>query len=318
MAGSPAEPGREALNGVFCAAATPLNADLSVDHALLALHAENLLVDGCDGIALLGTTGEATSFTTRERMEILEKVVAAGIEPARLAPGTGAASVFDTIELTRHALSCGVNRVLMLPPFYYRNVAEDALVSSYSFIVDRVNDPALQAVLYHIPQMSGVAITPAVVRRLLDRFGGVIAGIKDSSADLANATALIEQLPGFPVLVGADPLMLPTLAIGGAGCITATSNFVARDLAEIYRHNCDRAQAERVDALQRRITEARRLTSGHAQISSVKSALAHLHGQAGWLRVRPPQMSLDQARAGEVGRAVGALLSSPLAASCVA
>ena len=111
----------EALHpaGVFSAACTPVKPDLSPDHAALAAHCRTLLAEGCDGVALLGTTGEANSFSARERMAMLEAVVADGVAPDALLPGTGVASFAETVELTRHALSLGVRTVVMLPPFYY-------------------------------------------------------------------------------------------------------------------------------------------------------------------------------------------------------
>ncbi len=103
--------------GVFSAACTPVNDDLTPDHAALAAHCRTLLDEGCDGVALLGTTGEANSFSARERMAMLEGVVSAGIAADKLLPGTGVASFMETVELTRHALSLGVRTVVMLPPF---------------------------------------------------------------------------------------------------------------------------------------------------------------------------------------------------------
>jgi 4-hydroxy-tetrahydrodipicolinate synthase len=108
-----------AIRGVFCAAATPVNADLSPDLGAFAAHCAALLADGCDGIALLGTTGEANSFSSAERQAILESALATGMAPDRLMPGTGLANVPETVALTRHALSCGVTTVVMLPPIYY-------------------------------------------------------------------------------------------------------------------------------------------------------------------------------------------------------
>ena len=116
--------------GVFCASLTPLQADLTPDHGLFAEHCHYLLEEGCDGIALLGTTGEANSFSSGERKALLEAAVRAGTPPSKLMPGTGVAALTDTVELTRHALSLGVETVVMLPPFYYKDVTEDGLFAA--------------------------------------------------------------------------------------------------------------------------------------------------------------------------------------------
>ena len=118
--------------GVFCASATPLQADGTPDHGLFAEHCHYLLAEGCDGIALLGTTGEANSFSSSERKALLEAAVRAGVAPSKLMPGTGVAALTETAELTKHALSLGVETVVMLPPFYYKGVSDDGLFAAYA------------------------------------------------------------------------------------------------------------------------------------------------------------------------------------------
>lgn len=278
--------------GVFSAALTPFDADLAPDHAAFVAHAKRLLDQGCDGIAMLGTTGEANSLTTAERQALLEATVAGGISPDRLLPGTGVAALPDTIALTRHALSCGVTTVVMLPPFYYKGISDDGLFAAYAEVIERVADPRLRVVLYHIPPMSAVPITFPVIERLRARYPGTFTGIKDSSGDFANMTALVKTFPGLSVLAGADPLMLPLLKEGGAGCITATSNLVAADLAFIFRHHTDPARAAEVEAAQARVVAARNQVSRFPQIASLKAMLAERTGQPGWRRLRPPLLAL--------------------------
>jgi 4-hydroxy-tetrahydrodipicolinate synthase len=278
--------------GVFCAALTPLDADLAPDHTLFVQHCRHLLSEGCDGIAMLGTTGEANSFSAAERKALIESVVRAGIAPLKLLPGTGVAALTETVDLTRHALSLGVTTVVMLPPFYYKDVTDDGLYASYSEVIQRVADPRLKIVLYHIPQMSHQPIPHAVIARLRAAYPDVIVGIKDSSGDFANMTAMIEKFPGFAVLAGADPLLLPLLKKGGAGCITATSNLVARELAYVFRHYNDNDAA--LDAAQNRIIKARERASQFPQIATLKTLLAQETGHTGWRRVRPPLLPLSQ------------------------
>lgn len=278
--------------GVFCAALTPVTPDLSPDHDRFVAHCRRLLEEGCDGIALLGTTGEANSFSTAERQGLLEAAVASGIAPERLLPGTGVAALTETVALTRHALSLGVTTVVMLPPFYYKGVSEDAVFASYAAVVERVADPRLRVVLYHIPQFSAVPITFPVIERLREAFPGTFTGIKDSAGDLSNMEALVERFPGLAVLAGADPLMLPLLRRGGAGCITATSNLVAPDLAFVFRHFADESRAAEVEAAQARIVEARNRASRFAQMPSLKTLLAARLDDQAWTRMRPPMLPL--------------------------
>ena len=279
-------------NGVFCAALTPLDADLAPDHAVFAKHCRHLLDEGCDGIALLGTTGEANSFSGAERKALLEAAVGAGIAPSQLMPGTGVPALTETVDLTRHALSLGVTTVVMLPPFYYKDITDDGLYASYSEVVQRLGDPHLKIVLYHIPQMSHQPIPHAVIARLRAAYPATIVGIKDSSGDFANMTAMIEKFEGFAVLAGADPLLLPLLKKGGAGCITATSNLVARDIAYVFAHFNDGDAA--LDAAQQRVVKARERASLFPQIAALKALLAQRTGHIGWHRLRPPLVPLSQ------------------------
>lgn len=283
--------------GVFSAALTPLTAALLPDHAAFAEHAKWLLAEGCDGIAMLGTTGEANSFSLAERQALLEATVAAGVAPDRLLPGTGVAAFTETVALTRHALDCGVTTVVMLPPFYYKGVSDDGVFAAYSEILQRLGDARLRVVLYHIPQMSAVLISHAVIERLIAAYPETVVGIKDSSGDLANMVAMVQRFPGFSVLAGADPAMLPLRRQGGAGCITATSNLVARDLAFVFRHALDVGQAAAVDAAQARIVAARERASRFPQMASLKAMTAQRTGNPGWMRLRPPLLPLTEAEA---------------------
>ncbi len=291
-----------AVSGVFCAAATPVHADLAPDLELFAAHCRALLDDGCDGIALLGTTGEANSFSSAERRSILEAALRSGIEPSRLLPGTGLANVPETADLTRHALSCGVTTVVMLPPFYYKGVSDDGLFDAYARVIDGVGDTRLRVILYHIPQMAGLPISHDLIARLVTAFPHTVVGIKDSAGKIENMEAMIARFPGFSVLAGADPLLLPLMKTGGAGCITATSNLVGRALAYVFRHANDPARAEGVAAAQARINAYRDLSNSYVQIPAIKAMVARRHGDAGWSRTRPPLLAVGAAEQEDLGR----------------
>jgi 4-hydroxy-tetrahydrodipicolinate synthase len=279
------------IRGVFCASTTPLNADLSPDLGAFAAHAQALIADGCDGVALLGTTGEANSFSLTERKVILEAGVAA-VGADRLMPGTGVNALPETVDLTRHALSLGVTRVVMLPPSYYKGVSDEGLFRAYAHVIETIGDNRLKVVLYHIPQVSGVPISHDLIARLIQAFPQTVVGIKDSAGKIENMTAMIHRFPGFSVLAGADPLLLPLMGMGGAGCITATSNLVADSLATVFRHHADPAK---VEAAQARINAFRDLSNSYVQIPAIKAMVAYRHGAALWTRTRPPLVRLSPA-----------------------
>jgi 4-hydroxy-tetrahydrodipicolinate synthase len=274
----------------------------------LVEHCRWLLAEGCEGIALLGTTGEANSFSVAERMRLLDGLVEAGVPARRLLPGTGCAALSDTVELTRHAVGLGAAGVVMLPPFYYKDVTVDGLAASYDAVIERVGDAALKVVLYHIPPIAQVPIPSELIERLRERHPDTIVGVKDSGGDLAHMIELVRRFPGLAVLAGADPLLLPLLREGGAGCITATSNIGARELATIYAGWRDQARKGDVATAQARITELRARVSHWPQIAALKAATAVRTGRPGWERVRPPLVALTPAEREGLRAAIAAPL----------
>lgn len=295
--------------GVYCASATPLNADLSPDLGALAAHTQALIADGCEGIALLGTTGEANSFSLTERKTILE-AAAMAVGTECLMPGTGVNAIPETIDLTRHALDLGVTRVVMLPPSYYKGVSDEGLFRAYAHVIDAIGDTRLQVLLYHIPQVSGVPISHDLIGRLLTAFPGTVVGIKDSAGKIENMTAMIDRFPGFSVLAGADPLLLPLMGRGGAGCITATSNLVADSLTTVFRHHADPAHAAKVANAQARINAFRDLSNSYTQIPAIKAMVAYRHGAALWTRTRPPLVGLTPAELNDLKKRLSAIGAS--------
>lgn len=285
----------QGISGVYSAATTPLNANYTPDLGLFTAHCRRLIEEGCHGVALLGTTGEANSFSSAERRDILEAALKSGISGGQLMPGTGVAAIPETIELTRHALSVGVTRVVMLPPFYYKGVSDDGLFAAYAQIIEAIADDRLRIVLYHIPQVSGIPLTLPLIGRLIKAFPNTVVGIKDSAGDFANMQALVAAFPGFSVLAGADPLLLPLIKAGGAGCITATSNLVADSLRVVYDHANDPARAGEVEVAQARISAYRSLSNSYVQIPTIKAMVGLKNGNAAWARPRPPLMALSSA-----------------------
>ncbi|HTM77337.1 MAG TPA: dihydrodipicolinate synthase family protein, partial [Devosia sp.] len=256
--------------------------------------------DGCHGIALLGTTGEANSFSIAERKAILESTLKAGLSPDQLMPGTGLSAVPDTVELTRHALSLGVTKVVMLPPFYYKGVSDEGVFAAYARIIEGVADERLKIVLYHIPQMSAVPLSLELIGRLVKAFPQTVVGIKDSAGQFDNMQAIIAAFPGFAVLAGADPLLQPLLKAGGAGCITATSNVIAGSLRTVFEHGNDAVRAAEVEAAQARIVAYRTLSNDYTQIPAIKTMVGLQTGVAGWNRVRAPMLALNDAKVADL------------------
>jgi 4-hydroxy-tetrahydrodipicolinate synthase len=281
------------ITGVYCAAATPVDENLNPDLSKLAQHAKRLISDGCHGVAMLGSTGEANSFSVAERKTMLDAVVNSGVPAQQLLPGTGVPAAPETIELTKHALAAGVRTVVMLPPFYYKGVTDQGLIDSYSRVIDGVADSRLQVILYHIPPIAQIAIPVDVIHALLEKFPGTFVGVKDSGGDIEHMKMLVKTFPGLSILAGADPFMLPLLKEGGAGCITATSNLVGAQLRTVYDNFAKPEATEAVDAAQAHIVSLRTLSNSYVQIPTIKTMVAHRTKDEGWCRVRPPFVALD-------------------------
>ncbi len=297
-----------AISGVWSAVATPLDEDLNPDGAKLDRQCRWLLDNGCDGLALLGTTGEANSFSVAERKAILEGVLAGGVTPEQLAPGVGVAAIPETTELTRHALSLGVKRVVMLPPFYNKNVSDDGVFASYARIIEGVADDRLRIVLYNFPQQSGVPLGLDLVARLIAAYPGIVAGVKDSTGKLENALGYCGLGGDFAVMVGSDPLFAQVLQAGGAGCITAVSNLCAPDLRVVYDAWNDPSRAAELARAQARLEGWREVSMAFGpQLPAIKALLARRDGDAGWNRLRPPLMALTAEQRQELDRRVRTL-----------
>ena len=183
-----------------------------------------LLDQGADGLAIFGTTSEANSMAAGERMELLDRLIAAGIPAAKLMPGAGACSMTEAATLIRHAVGHGVGGVLLLPPFYYKGMNDDGLFAFFAGVIDRVGSSALRIFLYHIPPQTVLGLSLALVGRLIKAYPQTVVGLKDSSGDWNNTAALLDAFPDFAVFPGSEVFLLDGLRKGGVGCITATGN----------------------------------------------------------------------------------------------
>ena len=234
------------IRGLWCATLTPLGPDGAIDHARMAAHVRALFAKGVDGIAPFGTTGEGPSFSVAERSAGLEALIAAGTAPSRLIPATGCAAFADTVMLTRHALEIGCARCLVLPPFFFKDLGNDAVYGYFAKMIDAVADSRLSLYLYHIPQFSGVAIHADVVARLAADFPGVLAGVKDSGADFAHTQALLDAVPRLAVLVGHEPHLPRLMRAGGAGTICGIANVFPEFVAPLLKPNVSQGDEERI------------------------------------------------------------------------
>jgi 4-hydroxy-tetrahydrodipicolinate synthase len=268
------------LTGVIAAVATAVDETGAPDAARSTKLARFLLDTGCDGLNVLGTTGEATSFSLDQRKAVMSAYKAAGLPMDRLMVGTGAAATADAVALTRHAAELGFAAVLILPPFYYKGVPDDGLAAYIAAIVQATAAKPIPIYLYHFPSQSGLPWHVKLIARLLDAHKGRIMGLKDSSGDMAYAREAAGVAKGFDVFPSTEACLIEARSGIFAGCISATANLNA-DL-------CQRAWSTGDTAALDAAVTIRKLFDGKPLVSGVKSTLAHIHNDAGWSRVAPP------------------------------
>jgi 4-hydroxy-tetrahydrodipicolinate synthase len=275
------------LNGVIAAIATAVDERGEPDCARSVALARFLLANGCDGLNVLGTTGEATSFSLEQRKRVMTAYRDADLPLDRLMVGTGAASLADAVALTRHAAELGFAGALVLPPFYYKGVPDDGLVAYIDAIINATKAHPIPIYLYHFPAQSGLPWHIGLIKRLLDAFGGRIVGLKDSSGDMSYARAAAALSTDLQVFPSTEAALMEARSGAFAGCISATANLNA-DL-------CGRAwRSGDAGALETAVT-IRRLFEGKQLVAGVKALLAHIHRDPAWVRVQPPLTAFSTA-----------------------
>ena len=276
------------LRGVLAPVVTPFKADLSPDCERFVDHCRWLLSQNC-GLAVFGTTSEANSMSAEERSASLDALIAAGLDPSRMIAGTGCCSITETVALTAHAVKQGCAGVLMLPPFYYKNVSEEGLYRYFSEVVQRVGDTRLKIYLYHIPPVAIVGLTPRLVERLLKAYPDAIAGMKDSSGDWNNTKTFLDAFGRiFDVFVGSDSFLLANMRAGGVGTISATANVNPAAIHKLYKEWNTAGDADQQQAQLNVVRDAFRNTKFPSMIAALKQALAIYRNHPAWARVRPP------------------------------
>jgi len=277
------------LQGVLSPVVTPFDEAMKPDAKRWIAHCRWLLSQEC-GLAVFGTNSEANSLSVEERIALLDAGLEAGLDPKRMMPGTGACAIPDAVRMTKAAVDGGCAGVLMLPPFYYKGVSDDGLFGFYDSVIQAVGDSRLRIYLYHIPPVSQVPISLDLIERLLTAYPGTVAGVKDSSGDWANTSAMLERFDAFDVFAGSETFLLATMRGGGAGCISATANINPAAIHDLFVH----WQEADADDRQAAITAFRTAVSAFPMIPALKAAVGWATDDRGWDRVRPPLVALDE------------------------
>ena len=280
------------FSGVLTPVIMPYKTDYSPDADRLIKQCKWMLSQSV-GLAIFGTNSEGNSLSADEKIELMDRLVDAGIDTNKMMPGTGCCALTETVKLTAHAISLGCGGVLMLPPFFYKNVSDEGLYATYAEVIQRVGSSNLKIYLYHIPPVANVPISQDLIERLVRNYPSTVVGIKDSSGDWNNTKAMLErQWDDFRVFVGSETFLLANMQNGGSGCISATANVNPAAIYELFAN----WQSEKADDLQAELNEVRNTFSKFPLIPALKGCVAHYAEDPDWERLRPPLLSLTSSQ----------------------
>jgi 4-hydroxy-tetrahydrodipicolinate synthase len=273
---------------VYSAVLTPFKKDLTIDTKLFISHCEFLLKNKIN-LAPLGTTGEANSISVSEKIDLIKTLANSDLPKEKIIIGTGNTSFVDAALLTKTAVENRIYSVLLLPPFYYKNVSDEGVYQYYKEIINIVKSKNLRVFLYNIPQVSGVTISIDLVNRLKKEFSDLITGIKDSSGNFEN-TKKYKEIKNFIVYPGSEKFLYDGLHIGCSGCISATTN-VNIEAAKLI-NTFDKTEGESIN---KKIKAVRDVFEKYPVIAALKAT--KVNEDTNWSNIRPPLVALnDQQR----------------------
>ncbi len=285
----------KAKRGVYAASLTPVGANGEPDAEKLVQYCRWNIDQGLDGVAPLGTTGEGNSLPLSFRTALPEAFAKAGFASNQVIFGTGSCAAGDAIAATKAAIGADYNNVLVLPPFYFKNVSDEGIYGYYARLIDSVRDNNLRVYLYHFPQMSMTPISIPLIQRLKRQYGPIIAGLKDSSGDFSGTLEFVAASDDFDVFPSNEGALLEAIAKGCGGIISATTNASA----SLARQTLS-ASGEEANKLQETLTAVRVAISKQPLSAALKQIEAWRTGDDSWLPVFPPQVVLTKQQVEEL------------------
>ena len=281
------------INGIYSAALTPINDDLSINKNLYLEHCQYLMKQGHDGLAIFGTTGEANSFSIKEKCDTIDFLLSNNLDSNLLIPGTGSSSIEDAIQLTKFAEKNKSRAVLLLPPFYYKNVSDEGIINYFRKIIETVGSSDFHYLLYNIPQTTSVVLNFNIIETLLKLYPNNIVGIKDSSGNIDSMLKTVKYFQDLALFCGHDSLALKIYKRGGAGAITAGTNIAGRLLSFIINNINKEKEIEDFNSYQALLEQIRETITLEEPISVMKAYFSIINKNPDWNKVMPPLKSLD-------------------------
>ena len=224
------------INGIYAASMSILNKDLTLNIDNTIEHAEMIINNGCHGVAIFGSTGQAQLIPIAEKIKLLNKISTNKYKD-KFIIGTGLNSLGETISLMRVAMSLDFEKFLIMPPAYYK-YGDEEVINFYSKIVESL--PRSKIILYNFEKLCGYKFSVECVERLVKNFPEQIVGVKDSSYNLYENL----KLDNFSVMPGSESKLLKGLELGCSGIITATCNATSKLARRVYDDFKDRKEQE--------------------------------------------------------------------------
>lgn len=277
------------FHGVVPALLTPFRND-QVDTAALRRLVDFLVDHGVHGLYPNGTTGEGMLMNAAERMLVAETVVETVRGRVPVMVHVGSFSTSETIALARHAKSIGADAIGVVSPYFY-SLDKESMFQHYLRVAESV--PDLPVYIYNIPGNTRNDVSPDLAKRIAEACPNVV-GVKDSSKDVARLEAYIEALGSdYTVLVGSDALILPSLAVGGAGVISAVANVFPREVVAVYDAYCN-GDLTTAKMQQYKVNRLRDILKQGPYLASFKAALEMRGIQFGGMKSPLRELSDEQ------------------------
>ena len=214
------------INGIYAASVSILDKNLRLDISKTIKHAENLIDQGCHGVAILGSTGQAQLISLEEKIKLIEELSKSKYKKNFIV-GTGFNSLSDTIFLMKTSQSLNMKKFLIMPPAYYFYKDKD-VINFYSKLIENISD--CKIILYNFEKLCGYKFSIECVETLVKKYPKQIIGVKDSTYNLYENL----NIDNFSILPGSELKLLKGLELGCSGIITATCNVTANLSRKVY------------------------------------------------------------------------------------
>lgn len=286
------------MEGVIAAVPTPIDKSCSPIREPFIEHGDWALSNGCNGLNILGSTGEANSFDNASRRQVMTWAAEA-FPKNSLMVGTGTPSLLETVALTSHADDLGYPIALVLPPYYYKPASPEGLKAWFLALHDALGSRGIQIYFYNFPQMTGISIQVEVIADLVSLAPERFTGIKDSSGNLDYCRSIVAATPSLKVFPSSETALQIAAVDGFAGCISASVNVTAPLAAEAWvrRHAPPGSVCDEIE-------RQRDLIAGPTLIPGIKYLVGHRTGNTDWHQVLPPFTALSDAKGRELRKSL--------------